>query len=211
MTLELPADDAGEAAGPGDLETVFGRMTALAVGPGMGTGRGATAVLDLILREWHGPLLLDADALNLLAGSLDRLNGRMGPTVLTPHPGELGRLLGRPTGDVIDDRLGAAREAARLSGAVVVAKGFRTIIADPEGRVWINPTGDQHLSTGGSGDILTGLIGALMAQDLEPVRASIVACWLHGRAGELGAETWPAAVPAAELPSWVASAWAELG
>ncbi len=210
MTLELPADDAGEASGPGGLESVFGRMTALAVGPGLGTGAGANEVLNLVLREWHGPLVLDADALNMLAGSLDRLTKRKGPTDMTPHPGELGRRLGRPTIDVVTDRMGAAREAARLSGAVVVAKGFRTIIADPEGRVWIDPTGDQHLATGGSGDVLTGLIGALMAQDLEPVRSSIVGCWLHGRAGELGAETWPAAVPAAELPSWVASAWAEM-
>ena len=130
--------------------------------------------------------------------------------MLTPHPGELGRLLGRPTEDVVADRLGAAREAARISGAVVVAKGYRTVIADPDGCVWINPTGDQHLATGGSGDVLTGLIGALMAQNLDGVRASIVACWLHGRAGELGAEAWPAAVPAAELPALVATAWAEI-
>ncbi|MCK5378464.1 MAG: NAD(P)H-hydrate dehydratase [Acidobacteria bacterium] len=210
MTFELPADEAGEAAGPGDLEQVFARMTGVAAGPGMGTGPGAHKVLDLLLSRCSGPLVLDADALNMIAGSLERLAGRSGPTVLTPHPGELARLLGRPTEDVVADRLEAAREAARISGAVVVAKGYRTVIADSEGRAWINPTGDEHLATGGSGDVLTGLIGALMAQDFDPVRASIVGCWLHGRAGELGADVWPAAVPAAELPALVASAWAEL-
>lgn len=210
MTFELPADEAGEAAGPGDLETTFGRMTAVAAGPGLGTGSGARKVLDMLLSKWEGPLVLDADALNIVAGALDRLADRQGPTVLTPHPGELGRLLDWPTEDVVADRMGAAREAARLSGAVVVAKGYRTVIADPEGRVWINPTGDEHLATGGTGDVLTGLIGALMAQDLDGVRASIVGCRLHGRAGELGAEVWPAAVPAAELPALVAAAWTEL-
>lgn len=210
MTFELPADQLGEAAGPGNLETVLTRMTAVAAGPGLGTGPGAHKVLDLLLLHWEGPLVLDADALNMVAGSLDRFSGRSGSTVLTPHPGELGRLLGRATEDVVLDRLDAAREAARISGAVVVAKGYRTIIADPEGRVWINPTGDEHLATGGSGDVLTGLIGAMMAQNLDPVRASIVGCWLHGRAGELGAEIWPAAVPAAELPALIAAAWTEL-
>jgi len=210
MTFEIPADEAGEAAGPGDLEQIFARMTAVAAGPGLGTGVGARKLLDMLLSQWAGPLVLDADALNLVAGSLESLADRSGPTVLTPHPGELGRLLGRPTEDVVADRLGAAREAARISGAVVVAKGYRTVIADPEGNVWINPTGDEHLATGGSGDVLTGLIGALMAQNLDGVRASIVACWLHGRAGELGAEAWPAAVPAAELPALVATAWAEI-
>ncbi len=210
MTFELPADQNGEAAGPGDLEHVLARMTALAAGPGLGTGQGARKLLDMLLSQWAGPLVLDADALNIVAGSLERLTGRSAPTVLTPHPGELARLLGWATEEVVADRLGASREAARLSGAVVVAKGYRTVIADPEGHVWINPTGDEHLATGGSGDVLTGLIGALMAQDLDGVRASIVGCWLHGRAGELGAEVWPAAVPAAELSALVAEAWTEL-
>jgi NAD(P)H-hydrate epimerase len=210
MTFELPADELGEAGGPGDLEQVFSRMTAVAAGPGLGTGPGARKLLNLLLSQWAGPLLLDADALNMMAGSMDRLADRAEPTVLTPHPGELARLLDWATEDVVADRLRAAREAARIFGAVVVAKGYRTVVADPEGCVWINPTGDQHLATGGSGDVLTGLIGALMAQNLDGIRASIVGCWLHGRAGELGAEVWPAAVPAAELPALVAAAWTEL-
>lgn len=210
MTMELPANEAGEADGPGELGTLLERISGVAAGPGLGTGSGARKVIEFLLAQWAGPLVLDADALNILAGSIDQLSGRSGPTVLTPHPGELGRLLGWTTEDVVTNRLDAAREAARISGAVVVAKGYRTIIADPDGNAWINPTGDGHLATGGSGDVLTGLIGALLVQNLDPVRASIVGCWLHGRAGEKGGEKWPAAVPATELPVLIAAAWTEL-
>jgi NAD(P)H-hydrate epimerase len=176
----------------------------------MGTGDGAAATLEWILDTWKGSLLLDADAINLLAGRPERLAGRGQPPVLTPHPGELARLLGRDTEDVVSDRVSAARDAAERAQAVVVAKGFRTVIADPDGEVFINPTGDAGLASGGSGDVLTGTIGAFLAQGLDPVRAAIVGCWLHGRAGELGGEEWPAAVPASTLPMLIAEAWQEL-
>jgi NAD(P)H-hydrate epimerase len=93
---------------------------------------------------------------------------------------------------------------------VVVAKGFRTLVASPDGEVFINPTGDAGLASGGSGDVLTGTIGAFLAQGLDPIRAAIIGCWLHGRAGEIGGTTWPAAVPASVLPELVARAWLEL-
>ena len=210
MTHPLAATDSGEVAGPEGLERLLDRMTAMATGPGMGTGDGAARTLEWVLDTWEGPLLLDADAINLLAGRPQRLSGREQPPVLTPHPGELARLLDCSTEDVVGDRVAAAREAASRAGAVVVAKGFRTVIADPGGEVWINPTGDDGLASGGSGDVLTGTIAGLLAQGLEPVRAALVGCWLHGRAGELGGETYPAAVPAAELPKLVARAWLEL-
>jgi hydroxyethylthiazole kinase-like uncharacterized protein yjeF len=210
MTHPLAATDSGEVAGPEGLETLVGRMTAVATGPGMGTGAGAAKTLEWVLDTWHGPLLLDADAINLLAGRSERLAGREQQPVLTPHAGELARLLDRSTDEVVGDRVGAAREAASRAGAVVVAKGFRTVIADPDGEVWVNPTGDDGLASGGSGDVLTGIIAGLLAQGLEPVRAALVGCWLHGRAGELGGETYPAAVPAAELPKLIARAWREL-
>ena len=176
----------------------------------MGTGDGASATLEWILDTWQGPLLLDADAINLLSGRPERLAGRESPPVLTPHPGELARLLGRSTEEVVADRVAAAREAAARAQAVVVAKGFRTVVAEPDGEVFVNPTGDAGLASGGSGDVLTGTIGAFLAQGLEPVRAAIISCWLHGRAGELGGEDWPAAVPASTLPGLVAEAWREL-
>jgi len=210
MTHPMATDDRGQMAGPEGLDELIGRMTAVASGPGMGTGDGAAATLEWILDTWKGSLLLDADAINLLAGRPERLAGREQPPVLTPHPGELARLLGRETEDVVSDRVAAARDAAERAQAVVVAKGFRTVIADPDGEVFINPTGDAGLASGGSGDVLTGTIGAFLAQGLDPVRAAIVGCWLHGRAGELGGEEWPAAVPASTLPMLIAEAWQEL-
>jgi NAD(P)H-hydrate epimerase len=167
-------------------------------------------VLAGLLHTWTGPLLLDADAVNLLAGDPEKLAGRDTPPVLTPHPGELARLLGTATTDIVADRLAAAREAARRSGAIVVAKGYGTVIAEPGGQAWINPTGDVGLASGGSGDVLTGTIGGLMAQGVEPLRAALVGCWLHGRAGEIGGEIYPAAVPASELPGLLADAWQDL-
>jgi NAD(P)H-hydrate epimerase len=210
MTQPLAADGSGCVAGPQGLEDVLERMTAIAVGPGMGTGPGAAATMDWLLETWQGPLLLDADAINLLAGQPQRLGERQAATVLTPHPGELGRLLGRSTQEVVADRLAAALEAAERSRAVVVAKGYRTVIASPHGEAWITPTGDSHLGSGGSGDVLTGTIASFLAQGLEPVRSCQLGCWLHGRAGELGADTYPAATPAAVLPELLAAAWQEL-
>ena len=210
MTHAMTTDDRGEMAGPEGLEELMDRMTAVAAGPGMGTGSGAASTLEWILDTWKGSLLLDADAINLLAGRPERLSGREKTPVLTPHPGELARLLNQKTEDVVSDRVAAARNAAERAQAVVVAKGFRTVIADPDGEVFINPTGDAGLASGGSGDVLTGAIGSFLAQGLDPMRAAIVACWLHGRAGELGGEEWPAAVPASTLPIFMARAWREL-
>jgi NAD(P)H-hydrate epimerase len=210
MTHPLAATDDGEVAGPEGLDRLLGRMTAIAVGPGMGTGQGAARTVEWILDTWEGSLLLDADAINLLADRPERLAERDHPPVLTPHPGELARLLGKNTEDVVSDRVAAAREAAARARAVIVAKGFRTVIAEPDGAVFVNPTGDAGLASGGSGDVLTGTIGAFLAQGFDAVRAAIVGCWLHGRAGEIGGEDWPAAVPASVLPSLVAEAWLEL-
>ena len=110
----------------------------------------------------------------------------------------------------VADRLAAARAAAQRAEAVVVAKGYRTVIAAPDGEAWVNPTGDAHLASGGSGDVLTGTIAGLMAQQIDPVRATLVGCWLHGRAGELGDEDYPAATPAGLQTQLLASAWREL-
>jgi len=210
MTHGLPADKAGAVAGFDGLDELLERVSAVAAGPGLGTGRGASEMLAGLLHTWNGPLLLDADAINLLAGDPEKLAGRATPPVLTPHPGELARLLGEATPDIVTDRLGAAREAARRAGAIVVAKGYGTVIAEPGGQAWINPTGDVGLASGGSGDVLTGTIGGLLAQGVEPLRAALVGCWLHGRAGEIGGEIYPAAVPAGELSGLLADAWREL-
>jgi NAD(P)H-hydrate epimerase len=210
MSHPLGVDASGCIAGPEGLEELLERATSIATGPGMGTGEGAAATLEWILDNWTGPLLLDADAINLLANNAERLEGRELPPVLTPHPGELARLLGSSTQEVVSDRLGAAREAARRSGSVVVAKGYRSIVAAPDGEAWVNPTGDSHLASGGSGDVLSGAIAALLGQGLDPIRCALVACWLHGRAGELGEDDYPAVTPASLQSQLLASAWQEL-
>ena len=165
MVDPLPAGKDGAVSGEG-LEGSLGKATALAVGPGLGITEGPRRLLARILDRWSGPLVLDADALTLLAGRLEELRRRTGPTVLTPHPGELGRLLGVPTSDVTRNRLQAAQEAAKRSGAVVLAKGARTVIAGGAGWSLVNPTGTPGLASGGAGDVLTGAIGALLAQGL---------------------------------------------
>ncbi len=210
MTLALDASEQGTISGPAGLAPLLERINAVVAGPGMGTGSGAGQTLQWLLDNWQGQLLLDADAVNLLAGDPHRLGDRQQPTVLTPHPGELARLLGQSNHEVVADRVAAARAAASQSGGVVVAKGFHTVVATADGEAWINPSGDSHLASGGSGDVLAGVIGAFLAQGLDPLRAALVGTWLHGRAGELGQTVDPAGVPAARLPELVAAAWQEL-
>ena len=209
MVDPLPAGDDGAVSGEG-IEASLGKATALAVGPGLGLGEGPRRLLATILEKWRGPLLLDADALTLLAGKLKVLRGRGVPPVLTPHPAELGRLLGVPTAEVAGDRLGAALTAAGRAGAVVLAKGARTVIAGGEGCCLVNPTGTAGLASGGAGDVLTGAIGALLAQGVPPKEAAAGGAWLHGRAAELAGERHTGAVPAGALARQLAKAEAEV-
>lgn len=202
--------EAGEAEARAVVTAALARATAVAIGCGIGLDVGAAHLLDQVLEEWAGPLLIDADGLTLLAGRLDSLRGRAGSTVLTPHPGELARLLATTIEGVVDDRVAAARAAADASGAVVVAKGAGTIIAGPEQVPWLNPTGAPGLATGGSGDTLTGTIAAFLAQGVGAPESAALGAWLHGRAAELAAARYPSAVPAGELASWLPAAEAEL-
>lgn len=206
-----PLPQGGDGAFTGDgVEPLLAKATAVAIGPGIGLGDGPRRLLERLLGAWRGPLLLDADALTLLDGEIDRLAGRTGETVLTPHPGELGRLLGLATATVVADRLGAARTAAARTGATVLAKGARTVIVGPGDRPLVNPTGSPGLASGGAGDVLTGVIGALLAQGLSGRQACAVGAWLHGRAAELAAPAWPGAVPASVVAAHLPGAESEL-
>jgi hydroxyethylthiazole kinase-like uncharacterized protein yjeF len=209
MVDPLPAGADGAVSGEG-IEASLGKATALAVGPGLGLSDGPRRLLATILEEWRGPLVLDADALTLLGSDLKALRRRTAPTVLTPHPGELGRLLGVATAEVVHDRLGAARRAAERSGAVVLAKGARTVIAGGRGWTLVNPTGTSGLASGGAGDVLTGSVGALLAQGLPAREAAAAGAWLHGRAAELAGERFVGAVPAGSLVEELARAEAEV-
>jgi len=170
-----------------------GRVQAWAAGPGMGTDQHAAARLAAVLAT-EVPVLVDADGLTIVsqtAGLLPRANGSA-PTLITPHAGELARLLGTDPASVEARRLDHARRAAAELGATVLLKGSTTLIAQPgDPTVLVNPTGTPWLATAGSGDVLTGLAGALLAQGLDPAWAGAAAAYLHGLAARLAAAGGP--------------------
>jgi NAD(P)H-hydrate epimerase len=158
----------------------------IAVGPGLGRGAGVASFVRTLVDRAAVPLVLDADAINAFADDPGRLQGRDGTEiVITPHPGEMARLLGVSIGDVQTDRVESARGFAVTHRVFVVLKGHRTLIASPEGRVYLNLTGNPGMATGGTGDVLTGMIAAWWAQGLDAEAACKVAVYLHGLAGDL--------------------------
>ncbi len=171
-----------EAAG-GDV-TGIGRVQAWAVGPGLGIGEDARAAVAAVLAT-DLPVILDADALTVLATDPALVAGRAAPTILTPHAGELSRLVGTPREELEARPLPAAREAAARLGVLVLLKGSRSVLARPDGRVRVNVTGTPLLATAGSGDVLTGAMGALLAAGLDAFDAGSVAAYLHGRAARM--------------------------
>jgi NAD(P)H-hydrate epimerase len=160
---------------------------AVALGPGLGLDGDTQALARDLVRELPRPMVVDADALTAIAGRLALVSEAPAPRCLTPHPGEMARLLGVGVADVQRDRIAAARKAAMLSRAHVVLKGATSVIAEPGGRVILNPTGNPGMASGGTGDVLTGILGALLARGLEPAAAVRAAVFLHGRAGDLAA------------------------
>lgn len=166
------------------------KMDVLAIGPGLGRFDGDTDWLRELWTKTDAPLVIDADGLNMLAdgGFSAREWGRREHVVLTPHPGEMGRLLGIPTAELQADRIAAARSYAAEHGVTLVLKGARTVVASPEGALFVNTTGHPGMSTGGTGDVLTGAISGLIAQGLSPLQAAAFGVYLHGRAGERAAE-----------------------
>lgn len=159
--------------------------SALALGPGLGPQAETFALVRRLVRETSLPLVLDADGINGIAGHSALLRSRPAArTVLTPHPGEMARLTGRSIAEVEADRIGVAREFARQHRVVLVLKGARTVIALPDGRVRLNGSGNPGLASGGMGDVLTGLIGGLLAQGLSAADAAVLGAYLHGRAAD---------------------------
>ncbi|MBE3577214.1 MAG: NAD(P)H-hydrate dehydratase [Limnochordales bacterium] len=195
LTLPLPEGPDGRwAAGTATVVLEAARrVDALVIGPGIGQSESVAFEMERLLAglaESGLPAVLDADALNLLAKfgpSLLPAGLPAGKWVLTPHPGEMARLLGRQTEAVQSDRPGAARAAVASYRQVVVLKGAHTIVADPAGRLWLNPTGNPGMATGGAGDVLAGMIGTYLAQKLPAEMAACLAVYLHGLAGDLAA------------------------
>jgi hydroxyethylthiazole kinase-like uncharacterized protein yjeF len=189
MSRGLP--DAGGFHTPAGIEVVEDmaeRAGAVVLGPGIGRDEGALEFARGVARVVPAPLLVDADGLNAHAGRLELLRERRAPTVLTPHEGELGRLLGRDAEEIRRHRLASAREAAERSGAVVLLKGDDTLVVMPSGEVAVNPHGTPALATAGTGDVLSGLIGALLAKRLGAFEAGCLGCRAHVLAGEAAAE-----------------------
>ena len=188
MTFPLAETPAGGIRADALDQIADGPWDVIAAGPGLGTGEEVRAFVEGLLRRSRVPLVLDADALNALAGDPGALVARDGQVVVvTPHPGEMGRLLGLSTAEVQANRLESARNLAAARGLHVVLKGHRTIVAGPAGAVAINPTGNPGMATGGTGDVLTGVIAAWLAQIDEPEAACGLAVYLHGAAGDLAA------------------------
>jgi len=187
---------------PGDGEAVLdaGRVQAWVVGSGLGTDEGAAALVRSVLGAYV-PVLLDADAITIVAAHPDWLRGRSAPTLLTPHAGEFARLTGAERSDIEAHRLTRARVAARELGATVLLKGSTTVVADPSGAVRVNTADTPYLATAGSGDVLSGICGALLAAGLTALDAASAGAFLHGLAGLHASSTPAVPVTAMDLVS----------
>jgi ADP-dependent NAD(P)H-hydrate dehydratase / NAD(P)H-hydrate epimerase len=188
MTRALPDDDGAHTpAGADEVEELAQRANALALGPGIGRSDGALEFAREVARRVDKPLLIDADGLNAHAGRLDLLKNRRAPTVLTPHAGELARLLGTESSEIEAHRRASARAAAEQSGCVVVLKGDDSIVAAPGGPVAISPGATPALATAGTGDVLSGIVATLLAKGLSAFEAAAAGVLAHAHAGKLAA------------------------
>lgn len=154
-------------------------MDAVLIGPGLGQSAGTFAAAKAVLETYPGPVVLDADGINVMAAHMDILRGRTAPTIVTPHPGEFARMGGKR-----GNRLDAAVEMARDLGIIVVLKGHGTVITDAD-TVYVNPTGNPGMAVGGSGDVLAGIVASFLGQGIAPLEAAACAAWVHGAAGDI--------------------------
>ena len=211
MTLGLPDQGDGlglvEAAATLLLEKAE-QSDVLALGPGLGREAGTQAVVRRVIEEALCPLVLDADALFALIDSPALLGKALAVPVITPHPGEMGRLLGLTAAEVNQKRLAIAQQAATEWGAIVVLKGAPTVLAYPDGAVFVNPTGGPVLATGGSGDVLTGVIAAFIAQGMSSHEAAVAGVYVHGMAGQLLARNGEIGVLAGDVAAALPAAMA---
>ncbi len=218
MTEPMPSRDGHfDAAGTiAHLETLIGGKTALVVGPGLGASDDSTLLVKWLIEKGAQPgrpLLIDADGLNVLSKIGPTIvKSASGPVVLTPHPGEMARLLSSSSAAVNADRISAAKRLAATTGAVVLLKGARSVIASPEGKIDINSSGNPGMAVPGMGDILSGIVGALLGQGLNPADALELGVFLHGCAADrlaarLGPVGYLASEVADELPSTVGALW----
>ncbi|MFH1985928.1 MAG: NAD(P)H-hydrate dehydratase [Pseudomonadota bacterium] len=186
MAAALPQTDDGliDERAAALIDHLLVGKRAVAVGPGLGTSAGALAVVHHIVTRSTVPVVVDADGLTALSRQPSALAHRQAPVILTPHPGEMARLCSMSTAAVQADRMAVSRKFAVDNDVTLVLKGARTLVAAPDGRVYLNPTGNPGMATGGMGDILTGMIAGLIVQGLSPVEAAIAGTYLHGAAAD---------------------------
>jgi ADP-dependent NAD(P)H-hydrate dehydratase len=215
LTVSLPEDAAGKIAPAARmvLESTVSAQTTIAVGPGLGQSPELAGLVRWLFETVEKPGVFDADALNLIGSHSAALKGRarksepLPPRVLTPHPGEFARLIARDIAEIEKNRETLGAQFAAEHKVVLVLKGHRTLITDGR-RIAVNSTGNSGMATGGCGDVLTGLIAALLAQKMAPFEAAQLGVYLHGLAGDLAAkaQSEPGLI-ASDLPRWLSSAW----
>ncbi|MHB1127402.1 MAG: NAD(P)H-hydrate dehydratase [Bacillota bacterium] len=187
------------------------QASVVVMGPGMSQNSSTAALVRMLVPRMKVPLVLDADALNALSQDTAALRGAQAPIVLTPHPGEMSRLLNTTVAKVQENRVRVSEDAARQWGTTVVLKGAKTIVAATDGRTLINTVGNPGMATGGTGDVLSGMIGGLIAQGVAPVNAAAVAVYVHGAAGDRAAgEKGQIGLTAGDLLTFLPSIWSEL-
>lgn len=212
--LPLPADEEGRIAASAseELASALEKSTACLIGCGLGGGEKIRDLVLAVLKKSEGPVVLDADGLNALAGHPELLLLAKSPAILTPHMGEMARLCGLPIEKIQDDRVEIARAFAQKYHVVLVLKDASTVTASPNGDVYFNLTGSPALAKGGSGDCLAGIIAAFAAQKMNPTACAVCGVWLHGLAGERAAEKFSSwGVLATDLPAEFCTILAEHG
>ncbi|MDP6180587.1 MAG: NAD(P)H-hydrate dehydratase, partial [Desulfatiglandales bacterium] len=190
MTVPLPETPEGSISlkAEEEIKRLMDGKTALAIGPGLSTNAETAGIVKNLVAGCRLPLVIDADGLNALSGDLNALGNCNKETILTPHPGEMGRLTGLKSSEVQDDRIGTAIRFVKDYGCCLVLKGARTLITEPHGEIHVNPTGNPALSSGGAGDVLTGLIGGFLSRGWPMAESAIAGVYLHGLASDLLAE-----------------------
>jgi hydroxyethylthiazole kinase-like uncharacterized protein yjeF len=203
MTVPLAQTSEGSLAlkARESIEGLFSGKSALAIGPGLSTHPETAELVRYLVAHCPLPMVIDADGINAFADALEVLDGRKGETLLTPHPGEMGRLVGLSTSQVQENRMDVAAHFSEDHGCWLLLKGARTLLSGPDGRVYVNPTGNPALASGGTGDVLTGLIGAFLARGWPMERAGLAGCYIHGLAADrLASRKGSVGVLAGELP-----------
>ncbi len=187
MTLPLPAtSDKSLSIKAEDEILKFGKKCdVVALGPGLGANEETVVLVRSLVGKIEAPLVLDADGINSIGCDLDILKKRSGRTVLTPHPGEMARLMNKDVKFVQSKREDAARSVAEITNSVVVLKGHKTVVANSDGSIYVNGTGNSGMATAGMGDILTGMIASFIGQGIDDYSASVIAVYLHGLAGDI--------------------------